>query len=94
MAPFSIDASRRFGKRSSTPWQMRAANVSEMPRSWKATSGKTLCWKAEKPPVPPVVAGAPELAVLADAAQAGVEGERDAGLVDLGPHRIELGVAG
>ena len=53
MAPFSIDARRRFGKRSSTPWQMRAANVSEMPRSWKATSGKAACLKPSKPPAPP-----------------------------------------
>ena len=86
MAPFSIEARRRFGNRSSTPWQMSAANVSEMPRSWKATSGNAACLKPSKPPPPPSLARAPELAVLRHAAEPGVERQRDAGLVDLRPH--------
>ncbi len=93
MAPFSIEASRRSGNRSSTPWQISAANVSEMPRSWKATSGNAACLNPSKPP-PPSLARPPEPAVVGHAAEAGVQGQRHAGLGDQAPHGIEAGVAG
>ncbi len=47
-----------------------------------------------EPAPSPLAAGPPEAAVVADAAQPGVEGEGHAGLGDAGPDRVEAGVAG
>ena len=69
MAPFSIEARRRFGKRSSTPWQIErrervgdAAVLEGHQRERRVLEALEVAGAG--------AAGAPELAVLRDAAQA------------------------
>ena len=87
-----MDATRRLGKRSKhAVADERGERVGDAP----VLEGHQREHRVLEPlELAAGVAGAPELAVLGDAAEPGVEHQRDAGLVQHRPERVELGMAG